>query len=161
MRIFFNLALISLFLSFLHVSICFASIPVSSVPPPPQGCLVGSRMYTRYLRNVYVYDANNANNVNEYRYIFGSDYSVPQSCISGGNVFSGPGPSGSGNVQIGCDLDKTDYASTVHNPSYENFTVNCPLDDSIGFLLLSSIALIPFYLKRMKQDASDLTQMTE
>ncbi|MCX2492563.1 hypothetical protein OQX63_03710 [Pedobacter sp. PF22-3] len=107
-------------------------------------------MYTHYLRNVYVFDPNNANNVNEYRYIFRSDYSVPQSCISGGNVFSGPNPSGSGSVQIGCDLDKTDYASTVHNPSYENFTVNCPLDDHIGFLLFSSIALILFYFKKNK-----------
>jgi hypothetical protein len=161
MRIFFNLALISLPLSFLYIANGFASIPVSSVPPPPQGCLVGSRMYTHYLRNVYVYDPNNTNNVNEYRYIFGSDYSVPQSCISGGNVFSGPSPSGSGTVQIGCDLDKTDYASTVHNPSYENFTVNCPLDDHSGLLLFASIALTLFYFKKTKQNAPDLTQMVK
>lgn len=160
MHFFFKLILGSFSFLFLCIANAFASIPVSSVPPPPQGCLVGSRMYTQYLRNVYVYDPNNANNVNEYRYIFSSSYSVPQSCISGGNVFSGPSPSGSGTVQVGCDLDKTDYASTVHNPSYENFTVNCPLDDHIGLLLFSSIVLILFHVKKTK-DASDLPQMVK
>jgi len=127
---------------------CSASIPISSVPNPPAGCLVGGRMYTNWIRNVYVYDPNNSSNVTEYRYIFGSDSSVPQSCITGGNVFSGPSPNGSGMVQIGCDLDKTDYASTVHNPSYENFTIVCPLDDNIWLLSFSSSVLVFFHFKR-------------
>lgn len=133
----------------IHVN-CFASIPISSVPPPPSGCLVGSRMYTNYVRNVYVYDPADATQVTEYRYIFSSTASAPQACVSGGNVFSGTNPNGSGTVQIGCDIDKTDYASTVHNPSYENFTVVCPLDSNIWVLLLCSSGFA-FFILRKKQ----------
>lgn len=146
---------ISLFLSLLSLTAVisgnsFASIPISSVPPPPSGCLVGSRMYTNYVMNVYVYDPNDATRVTEYRYIFSSNASAPQSCVSGGNVFSGTNPNGSGTVQIGCDIDKTDYASTVHNPSYENFTVVCPLDSNVWLLLLVSSGLAFFHFKKKR-----------
>jgi len=128
---------------------CLASIPISSVPPPPNGCLVGGRMYTRYVRTVYEYDPNDASRVNEYRYIFSTDASAPESCVSGGNDFYGPSPDGSGGtVAVGCDINKLDYASTVHNPSKNGFTIACPLDKNIYLLLLSSSVLVFFHFKR-------------
>ncbi|MGN7986718.1 hypothetical protein ACTJKC_05215 [Pedobacter sp. 22226] len=127
---------------------CSASIPISSVPPPPNGCLVGGRMYTRYIKTVYEYDPNDASRVNEYRYIFSDDTSAPESCVNGGSDFYGPSPGGSGTVAIGCDINKLDYASTVHNPSKSGFTIVCPLDTNIYLLLLSSSVLVFFHFKR-------------
>ncbi len=128
---------------------CLASIPKSSIPAPPNGCLVGGRMYTRYIRTVYIDDPNNANNANEYRYIFSDDTSAPEACVSGGNDFYGPSPDGSGgSVAIGCDINKLDYASTVHNPSKNGFTIVCPLDTNIYLLLFSSSMLVYFHFKR-------------
>jgi hypothetical protein len=131
---------------------CFASIPENSVPSPPNGCLVGGRMYTRWIRNVYIYDPNNSSNITEYRYIFSDDTSVPEGCITGGSDFIGPSPNGSGTVAVGCDINKLDYASTVHNPSKVNFTVVCPLDTNVYLLLFSSSMLVFFHFKRKNKN---------
>ncbi|MDN3586218.1 hypothetical protein QWY86_06040 [Pedobacter aquatilis] len=106
-------------------------------------------MYTRWIRNVYIDDPNNANNANEYRYIFSDDTSAPEACVSGGSDFYGPSPDGSGGtVAIGCDINKLDYASTVHNPSKSGFTIVCPLDTNTYFLLFFSSIMVYFHFKR-------------
>jgi hypothetical protein len=155
MRKFIGIAVTIICIGLLCSLSCLASIPKSSIPVPPAGCLVGGRMYTRYIMTVYVDDPNNASNANEYRYIFSNDTSAPEACVNGGNDFLGPSPDGSGNkVAIGCDINKPDYASTVHNPSKENFTIVCPLDTNIYLLLFSSSMLVFFHFKRNKKTVS-------
>lgn len=131
---------------------CHGSIPISSVPPPPTGCSYGSVMYTHYLRTVYLYTATDPTNqtIDEYRYIFGSDISVNSSCYSNPTLFYGPSPSGSGTVAVGCDINKNTYAETVHNDSY-NFTINCPIDDQVWLLFISSSLFVYFIFKKLNR----------
>jgi hypothetical protein len=113
-----------------------AQMRLGDIPPPPQGCLVGGKMYTSYVGVSIEYSYTWTNTyVNNYRYIFRS--TTVESCYSNPTVFYGPSPSGYGSAAIGCYLSSyvPSYGSTTHNDSY-NFITACPIDTNTYLLLL-------------------------
>lgn len=150
MRKFIGIAATILCMGLLCSVSCLASIPIGTVSngPKPTGCLVGGRIYTHYINTVYLYTPNTPGYIDEYRYIFSDDSSVPEACVVGASDFYGPSPGGMGTVAVGCDINKSTYGATVHNPSKVNFTVVCPLDTNVYLLLFAASILVFFHFKR-------------